>query len=244
MVRSPQAICYRALKLINALGQAQTPDAEDINDCYESMQEMIDGWAVDRLSVIVVERAVFPLTTGVQTYTIGENGDFDRNRPVWLPNASIINNANTNQPLELPISVLSYDEWQRVPIKNMQSGLPTALYYDHAYSTAGLGNIQVFPVPNVTNLQLVLYCPTPITQLGDKTTPYDWAPAYLRAVTWNLAVEVAPLFSIVPTSTVTEKAREFLADVRRANIQPYVVMVDRALISKGDLFNYYTGEPY
>ncbi len=241
MTSTAQSICARALRLINAIGVEQTPSDAQYNTAYQTLREMVDAWAADRLSILVVERATFSLVSGTQSYTIGTGGTFNRNRPIWLPAASIIVDSSATNPLELPIQVLSFDEWQRVPVKSIQSGLPTAVYYDHAYSTSGLGVLYFFPVPNASNIQAVLYCPTPLTQFSSLTASYDFPPAYLRAITFNLALDISPYFDIQPTPLVVQRAAEYLGDIRRANIQPYTVMVDSALVSQGDRFNYYTG---
>jgi hypothetical protein len=46
---------------------------------------------------------------------------FNQPRPFWIQDAGIISNNNPAQPLELPMAILSDDEWASLSIKNVPS---------------------------------------------------------------------------------------------------------------------------
>ena len=249
MTVSGEDICIRALRLLGAVPAGQSPSADDLADAFTSLNDLIDAWRVDSLTILTNDRAVFPLTVGKggpdNPYTIGPGGDFDRQRPVFLSNAGIITQALSANPIELPINVLTVEQYQLVPVKTTQSALPTALYYDFSFID-GLGRIYFWPILTQAGVKVSLYCPTNVlTEFATPTTPYDFAPAYVRALRFNLAMDLAPDYNMEPSSTVVSRALEYLGDLRRANIKPTLVRMDPALTNRAGrsgFFNYYTGD--
>lgn len=248
MNSTPRNICQRSLRLIGALGAGQTSDGTDITDAFIALQEMMDGWLVDNLTVIVTERALFPLVVGKggfeNPYTIGPGGDFDRARPIWLDTASVITLSNASQPLELPIDVYTVGQYQSIPVKNTGSGIVSAIYYDFAYNMPdGLGRIYTWPIPNVTYLKLALYCPTSITAFTSLDQVYNFPPAYLRAIRYNLAVDLMPEWGAPDNADEIKRlAMMYKAEIERANIRPVIIGVDEALVRPGDKWNWLTGD--
>ena len=245
MIRTPRYIVTKALKRINAYGQGDQMPAEDLMDGFDALTDMLDNWKTDRLAVLVVANPVVALTSGKSAYTIGKGGDWDIDRPIWnMARASILTNYSPPNPLELPMNIMTEDEWQRIPVKTVMSGLPTALYCDRNYDANGLATVHVYPVPNVPALTIKLSIPTTLDDFTSIDTPYDFAPGYLPALIWNLAVEMAPDFDIEPSPRVLAKAMQTLGDIRRVNITPETVILDRFLWDKDTAtFNPNTGEP-
>jgi len=239
MITNAQKICRGALRLLNAIRQGEAGDADDITEAYDAAQEMLDQWATDRLLCVVVEEATFSLVSGQQTYTIGVGGDFDRQRPLWLDQASIIQPSNPSFPLELPLDVLDYVQWQQIPVKTTASSLPRRVYYD---GNSPLGRLRYWPIPNVTSVQTKLYCPTALTQFVSQTADYNFPPGYVGALRYNLAIALASEYDVEPRASVVAKASEYLANIRAVNDRAVLIGVDQALLRSGDTFNYYTGE--
>lgn len=67
-----------------------------------------------------VARNVYPLVSGQQAYTIGPGGNFNPPRPIWIQDAGIISTTSALQPLELPMAILSDDEWAGLSIKRAE----------------------------------------------------------------------------------------------------------------------------
>jgi hypothetical protein len=109
-----------------------------------------------------------------------------------------------------------------VRVKSTAGNYPTLLYYDNRYA-AGLGNILVYPVPNTTTADLVLYSAIPqITALVAATT-YNLPPGYQRALTLGLALELSDRYGkgAVVTPRLEARAAKALGDVKRMNIIPH-----------------------
>ena len=67
-------LCTRALKAIGAYAAGESPDADDINDAFEMLNDMLETWSNATMMVPYVTEIVFPLVTGTATYTIGQGG--------------------------------------------------------------------------------------------------------------------------------------------------------------------------
>lgn len=243
MLTHSQLICNRALKSLGVVAQGDVATAEDMLDAHNTLNEMVDSWANDNLTMAVTERDVFPIIPGVKTYTIGEGGDFDRQRPMQLTQASILlENSGSAGELELPMRPLTIQQWQNTPFKFLESTLPRWFYYNRTFP---LAEIILYPVPQITILQIALYCPVQLTEFTTLVKQYDMPPGYFSALWRNLAIELAPDYDQEPSSVMVEKAWEKLGNIRRSNIVPVIVPVERALLYVGrrrrGQYNIFTG---
>lgn len=219
----------RALQLLGVIDPTEDPSAEDGELAFDALNDWIDGLGTNRQSIYYVARTVKTLASGTASYTIGSGGSINIARPLWIENAGLIINTADTYPVEIPIRVMTDDEWAQRAQKTLPSNLLLGIWYDHNWS-AGLGTIYVWPIPNVSTTQLVLYTPTALTQFADLSTDYTFPPGYRRAITYNLANELATWYpSARPDPRVAQIAAESLAWVKRANQRLSEVYVDRAI---------------
>lgn len=239
MTRRPRQIIQRAMRLCMAIGVGRNMTASEAEDGLDALNSYVDFLKTQRLTIYVEKRNIFPLTSGQGTYTIGDGGDFDVPRPLYLPRASTLSQNADPQPLELPIDVLTTQDWQsRVPVKNVTSPLPTMVYYDYA-DEAGLGNITFFPIPNVGNVSAVLYLPTSVETFSSLTEEVDFAPGYYEMLCFNFAVRYAAEFGLTVPVEVVEAAKDTMAGVKRANIRLEVMRCDHAIaVRRGGRYNW------
>lgn len=233
----------RALRLLGVIDATATPSSEDIQTAYEALNDMIDDWGTQRQTIYKITRSVFALTANTATYTLGSGGDWNIVRPVWIDRVSVIpeNSGSGNTgPMEIPIGLaLDIAEFQQICIKTATSSFPQAIYWDRGW-TAGLSNVQVYPVPTASNAAIVLYTPTAVTGFTDLATEYTFPPGYAKAIRYNLAVELAPEFGIDPPDSVRKIAIETLADIKRANNAPIEAQFDAGLVGIRGRYNIYT----
>ncbi len=227
------------MRLIGAIQPGEVPSASEGQDALMTLNGMVGQWQTQRLTIFVEERQLFPLTSGQQAYTIGVGGDFNHARPLFLSRASIISNNNPDQPLELPMNLFSTQQWQQqIPTKNIDSALPTTIYYDYSWN-AGLGRIYVWPIPNVTNVQICLYLPTAITEFAELAADYTYPPGYWDALVYNLAVRLCPEYGRKLPESVGALAVETLGNIKRANLRIDEMAVDGALLKRtSGMYNY------
>jgi hypothetical protein len=243
-VATGRTIITRAMRLIGALGATETPQAEDVNDGLASLNEFVSTLATQRLTIFQVDRVVVPLTADQPSYTIGPGGDIDRPRPHTIENVGLVLDRTQADPVELNLGPPMADiEWQGTQIKDLAGSYPSAAYFDHAFTTpAGLARVFVYPVPNQSSSDLVLYIPRAMSQFADLDTDYALPDGYARMLRYNLAVEIAPEYDVPVPPRVEEVAASSLAAIKRANFRPRPAGLDPALFANGvGRFNIRTG---
>ena len=218
----------RALRLLNVLDPTETPSPEDSELGLDVLNDWIDSLGVERQTIYYVTRTTQTLTASTASYTIGSGGTINIARPVWIQRAGLVLDTSASTVTEVPIRVLTDDEYALWPQKTLTSSLATAIYYDHNWS-AGLGLIRPLPIPTVSTTQLVLYTPTALTEFADiSSKAYTFPPAYRRALTYNLANELAIHYpSVQPDPRIAKYAVDSLAAVKRGNMRLSEVRTDR-----------------
>lgn len=234
----------RALRLIGVVGAVDTPEAEDLEVGKIALDDFVDALGIERAALYAVARTVCPLSAGVQDYTIGLGGAFNIPRPTWIDRCSVRPDRTAAPVLEASIGrPMTIAEWQGTALKTSTGAWPTRIYYDFAAS-AGLGTISVYPVPESSLCDLVLYTPSAPTHFGDLTTPYTLPPGWSRMYRYNLALELADDYGVTASARVEKTAAQTLAAVKRANWRPTDASLDPAMpgLVGGGRFDLYTGE--
>src|SRR4029077_1286454 len=135
-----------SMRLIGALASGEVPTNAEAQDALTVLNQRLDSWSADRLMVFTITIQEFALTPSQQVYTYGPGGNFNAARPARIDRASIVSLTNPSQPLELPIDYYTNWDWQQVPVKNIQTTLPQAVYDDQAFP---LRNLSFWPIPTV-----------------------------------------------------------------------------------------------
>lgn len=99
-----------AFKVLGVLAAEETPSAAEQQDAFAALNDMLDGWANERLTLFATRRDSYTLTPSLNPHTIGTLGTFATTRPVHIDRASIVLATSTNS--ELPLKLLSDAEWQ------------------------------------------------------------------------------------------------------------------------------------
>lgn len=223
-----------ALKLIGALSAGETLAPEDGNDGLVRLNELIDSWATDRLLVQNIVRAEYALTGSQAAYTIGPGGDFDQVWPEFINDAGMVLEVNGDDH-ELPLCLLSARDYAAIPNKAQEGPIPTAIYYDRAYSS-GLGTINVWLVPDGTEtVSLALYTPNVLSQFASLHTTYAFAPGYARALRYNLALDLLPEYPRADQAIIAlveREANKAKVAIKLPNYQPLIMTGDPALVSR------------
>lgn len=232
----------RALRLLQVIEPGETPDDDDALDALATLNELVDSWATDGTTILSTPRTQCNLVSGQASYTIGAGGDFNQVRPATYDfKASVIPDRTVTNPLEIPFDrILTVPEYQGIPVKSLTARFPDRLFYDHAY-TAGLGRFYPWPVPNASVAALVLYLPTPLSQFADLSTSYSFAPGFLKALRYNLALELAPDFEKEAPANVVRLASQSLAKIQNANTHLTPLRCDAMFLSRAPKSNIYTG---
>jgi hypothetical protein len=210
-----------ALRRLGVVAAGETPSADDVSDSLERLNDLIDAWGTERLSIYQTVRSTWTLTADVASYTIGPSGDCDIVRPVWVEDVRF-QDTSQSPTLEMPLSALTTDAWAAVPQKELTSTYPTSYYWSPTYPQA---TITFWMIPTSSTLEGVIYAPTAVTEL-ELTDTISLPPGYRRALRDNLAVELAAEFTVQPAPTLLQSAQLSKADLKRANIELRDLAVD------------------
>lgn len=218
MANDARALITRALRTLGVLATGEAAPADVANDALESLNEMLDTWSLESLAVYDETLTTHVLTASKASYTIGSGGDIAISWPIQIDMAQLrVTTATPN--IDLPLRVLSDQEYAVIPLKTEESTYPTSVWLDRNYPLAVL---HLWPVPNQVNT-LVLWTKGIVQTFAALSTLVSVPRGYERALRFNLAVELAPEYGKAVSAELRELARESKAWVKRANSKPLLL---------------------
>lgn len=201
----------RSMRLINALAGGDQPTSEEANDGLETLNELIDGWSTQSMAVYGEANDEFQTVPGVQTYTVGPGGTSGVEiRPVYLTDAYCI-----RQQVTTYIRVIDQIEFNTIPLKLTSQPLVERLMYINEFP---LGQIILWPVPSEI-VTIGMSTQRVLTNVADLQEVIALPPGYLRALRYNLAVDLWPEYSnkVTDINQIREIARKSFGNIKVAN---------------------------
>lgn len=220
-----------SLRLIGAIAYGETPSADEQSDGLSVLNEMLDSWATEGLTIYETVREEFTLTAGQSSRTLGDGGNFDTDRPVIIERAKVMVSG-----LERDIREINVDEWADITNKT-QSGVPEVYFVAGSFP---LQTLHFYPVPSASDT-LVLYSKKPLSQLSNLSATLSLPPGYLQAIRFNLAVALAAEYGKSSPGEVVSIAAEAKANLKRMNHRPKFMVPDTGLPVPNRRFNILTG---
>jgi hypothetical protein len=227
------------LRLIEEVGAGETPTAEDAADCKNALVQMLASWSVSGDMIFTQTRETYVLTPGQKAYTWGTGGNINTARPYLVREAFIIYPNN----LTSPIAINDWSQYALITNKE-QNGVPSDLYIDYNFP---LTNLVFWYVPS-ENYTLHLYSLKPLTEFTSLSDVISMPPGWLRAMKYNLAVEVAPMFGKEASKTVQKIAIQSKSIIETAVAQSdkHLLRSDLGLqaMSQYNRYDVFTGQWY
>jgi hypothetical protein len=221
-----------ALRLIGVLAAGEPIPPDSAGDALSALNSMIDGWNADGLAVFTTQSNDFPFVAGKQVYTLGTGGDFNITRPAYIDSMSAIITNNPDNPVEVPMTEYTVDDWQtKVPVKNVSGSFPQ-LYYDDG--NFPLRAISFWPIPSQAN-SVRIYSWQPLAA-QTFTSQIKFPPGYEEAFRFNLAVRLAAEYAAPVPAVVAQGATEAMARVKRMNMPELEIQSD--LVTSPAGYNY------
>jgi len=224
----------RALRLLGVLAEGETPSADMSNDALMALNQMIDSWNTERLSVFVTQDQVFTWPAGFISRTLGPSGDFVGLRPILMDDATYYKAPNG---VSYGIKFINQQQYDGIAVKNVTSTYPQVCWVNMGYPDITL---TVYPKPT-QDLEWHMISVQELDRPADLTTVMYYPPGYLRAFTYNLAMEIAPEFGVEPSPQVQRIAMTSKRDLKRINNPDDVMAVPYALVANRQRFNIYAG---
>lgn len=224
----------RALRLLGVLAEGETPSAATSQDALMALNQMIDSWQTERLSVFSTQDQIFTWPAGLISRTLGPSGDFVGLRPILLDDSTYFR-APTN--VSYGIKFINQQQYNGIAVKTVTSTYPQVMWVNMTFP-----NIEMYVYPRPTqDLEFHFVSVEELNNPANLSTVLYYPPGYLRAFTYNLAMEFAPEFGIEPSPQVQRIAMTSKRDLKRINNPDDVMALPYALVANRQRFNIYAG---
>jgi hypothetical protein len=224
----------RALRLLGILAEGETPSASMSQDALMALNQMIDSWNTERLSVFSTQDQVFTWPASLISRTLGPTGDFVGNRPVLLDDATYF---KAPSGVSYGIKMINQQQYTGIAVKTVTSTFPQVMWVNMTFP-----NIEMYVYPRPTqNLEWHFVSVQELDKPVTLSTVMYYPPGYLRAFTYNLAMEFAPEFGVEPSPQVQRIAMTSKRDLKRINNPDDVMALPYALVANRQRFNIYAG---
>jgi hypothetical protein len=206
-------IITSALRLTGVLASDETPSIGDANQGLSVLNDMIDSWNAQRLAIFTTRSDDFPFVLGQQAYTLGAGGNFNIPRPARIDSMSAILLTDPANPIEVPMTMWTIEDWQNMPVKVVDGSFPLGCYDDGGFP---LRTLNFWPIPTTQPNSARIYS---WQALGAQTltSVVAFPPGYAEAFRYNLAVRIGAEFAAPASSTVVMLAVSSLATVKTMN---------------------------
>ena len=216
-------MAYTALNLITdvlldmgVIADQETPTAAQSVGALTKLNDLIESWNIDPQKLYGATQYVLPFVPNQATYTIGAGGNLNVPRPDAIGSAFVRNTtAVSSQQQDIPITILTDQQWADIPVKGMQGTFPYAVWFN---MTNPLIVAYVTPIPTGSNYSLVFWDNNANATLALNTV-LDLPPGYKRAMKYGLFIELAPSYQIPISQDISTLAATSKMSIDRQNLQ-------------------------
>lgn len=216
-------IIKRALRIVGALGQGETPPAQAVTEASQALNDITKEWQADGMQLWKrAHNAMSGTISAGVSITLGPTGTSSNvtgEAPLKILDAWY---RNTTTSVDVPLNLITKNEYDKLPNKGVQ-GTPTQLYYDFLRSkssSVGSGNSQgvlyLYPAMSSTFIAANTIYISGVYPLYDFDSSSDQpdVPDYLvNALVWGLADQLAYEYGLGPVekSQIEKKAMKHKA---------------------------------
>ena len=225
----------RALRLLGVLAEGETSSASVMQDSLMALNQMIDSWNTERLSVFCTQDQVFTWPAGEYIRTLGPSGDFVGLRPVLFDDATYYRDPGTN--VSFGIKFINQQQYDGIAVKTVTSTYPQVIFVNMGFPDV---TMSIYPRPT-RDLEWHFVSVQELSNPATLATDLFFPPGYLRAFTYNLAMEIAPEFGVEPSPQVQRIAMTSKRNLKRINNPDDVMSMPYAIVATRQRFNIYAG---
>jgi len=225
----------RSLRLLGVLAEGETPSASVSQDALMALNQMIDSWNTERLSTFVTQDQVFTWPAGYISRDLGPTGDFVGLRPIQMDDATYYRDPGTN--VSFGIKFINQQQYDGIAVKTVTSTYPQVCWVNMGFPDITL---TIYPKPT-RDLEWHFISVQELDRPATLTTDILFPPGYLRAFTYNLAMEFAPEFGVEPSPQVQRIAMTSKRNLKRINNPDDVMSMPYAIVANRQRFNIYAG---
>ena len=224
-----------ALRLIGMLAEGETPSADTSNDALSALDQMIDSWNTERLTVFSTQDQVFTWTANQISRTLGPTGNFVGNRPILIDDSTYFKDPTNG--ISFGIKLVNQQQYNGIAVKTVTSTYPQVMWVNMNYPNI---DMYVYPVPTKA-LEWHFISVTELTQPATLATSLTFPPGYLRCFKYNLACEIATEFGVEPPANVARIAMTSKRNLKRINNPDDIMSLPYSIVGTRQRFNIFAG---
>jgi hypothetical protein len=224
-----------ALRLIGMLAEGETPSAATAQDALAALNQMIDSWNTERLSVFSTQDQVFTWTPNQIHRTLGPTGNFVGNRPILMDDSTYFKDPTNG--ISFGIKLINQQQYDGIAVKTVTSTYPQVMWINMDYPNI---DMYVYPVPTKA-LEWHFISVTELDQPASLSTTLAFPPGYLRCFKYNLACEIANEFGVEPPPNVARIAMTSKRNLKRINNPDDIMSLPYSIVATRQRFNIFAG---
>jgi hypothetical protein len=216
------ALIDRAMRLIQQISPGVSPTTDEYAAGLTALNGLLDAWRNESLMCYTTQDESLTLVAAQTSYTIGSAGNLNTNRPIRIDRAYV-----TYQTVSYPVDIYTNAQYEAIPVKSQAGTFPTVLYYS---PDMDLGNLYPWPICNTTGVVLHLITWTPLVSFATTATTTTFAPGWQDAVTFALAIALAPEYEYPVPPDLREMAKNAKKGIQTINSRTPVSTFDGTLM--------------
>lgn len=222
-----------SLRLLGVLAEGEQPSVAVMQDSIMAMNQMIQSWDTERLSVFSTQDQVFTWPAYTMSRTIGPTGDFVGNRPIEIDDATYFKDPSSG--LSFGVKLINQQQYDGIAFKTVTSTYPQVLWVNNTFPDM---EMTIYPVP-IKALEWHIISVETLTEVSSVSTDMYFPPGYLRAFRYNLACELAPEFGVEPSPQVQRIAMSSKRNIKRVNFPGDLMAIPYPIVATRQRYNIY-----
>jgi hypothetical protein len=224
-----------ALRVLGILAEGETPSAATSQDALQALNQMIDSWNTERLSVFSTQDQVFSWTPGAITKTLGPTGDFVGTRPILVEDSTYFRDPSNG--ISYGIKLINQQQYNGIAVKTVTSTYPQVMWVNMEFPNI---TMTVYPVPTKV-LEFHIVSVKELMSVPSLSTDIYMPPGYLRCFKYNLACEIANEFGVEPPPNVARIAMTSKRNLKRINNPDDIMALPYSIVATRQRFNIFAG---
>ena len=221
-------IITRAFQKAGVLFKTEAPSADEANDAFSDLNNMIASWSNSTNVVYALVTETFNLVAAQKDYTWGSGGNFNSTRPMQVITATLNYPAGVSLPMEL----ITDENYSLIPLKTTQ-GVPQVINVSNEYP---LNTLSFYPVP-ATNYTATFQSEKAVSAIPNLYSTISLPPGWEHALIHNLAVIIAPEYGVEAPQTVQAEAVKSKGEIMLQVAKARPLDWPGSVSAQGNVFN-------
>jgi hypothetical protein len=231
-----------ALRLLGVLAEGETPSSETAQDALSALNQMIDSWNTERLSVFSTVDQVMIWQPNTLSATLGPTGSLLPVDPLYVPIRPAYVDDSTyfvdpSSGISYGLKLINQQQYNGIAVKTVTSTYPQVMFVNMTYP-----DIELYVYPKPTKiLHFHIVSVRPLSAPANLATTLAFPPGYLRAFRYNLACELAPEFGVEPSRQVQRIAMTSKRTLKRVNNPDDIMSIPYSIVGTRQRYSIYAG---